>query len=436
MKKGLFKSLIALTQSELPFRRVERDVELPIDSGSIITVPGVRRAGKSSCLMIVVNRLLDKGIAKENILWINFDDERLIDATTQDLDDVLVAYREMFPDISLHDVYMFFDEIQNIPGWDLFVLRVFKSYCKNVFVTGSNAKLLSSEIATQLRGWTLDFEVLPLSLNEYCRFVGVPVNSYKETDIARLNVATEQYMYGGGFPEVVLETDKSMKIRRLQGYFNTMLFRDLVERHKIRNVEALRYFLKRIMNNLTKPTSVNNIYNDIRSQGLSISKDDLYDWADWATESYLFIRIPKYSMSLVKENQSYKKYYVIDNGLRQAVLLQQSSDSGKLLENAVALDLYRHRKPMERIYYWLDKTECDFVIQQDEKIIQLIQVSYSLSDVSTKEREIAGIVGVAKATGCNDLTIVTFDESGEIENNGYKIKIVKLKDWLLNRAIF
>ena len=230
VRKELFKSLIALSQAELPFERIEREIELPVQPELIITVPGVRRAGKSSLLMLAVNKLLTSGIKREWILWVNFDDERLDGMSTEELDEVLQAYREMYPEIELKDVYMFFDEIQNIDGWDLFVLRVFKSYCQHVYVTGSNAKLLSSEISTALRGWTLDYEMLPLSYQEFCRFKGIDALSYLESDKAKRYAAMEEYIHGGGFPKVVLASEKSMKLRLLQGYFNTMLFRDLAER--------------------------------------------------------------------------------------------------------------------------------------------------------------------------------------------------------------
>ena len=186
----------------------------------IITIPGVRRAGKSSLLMLTVNKLLASGVKREQILWVNFDDERLDRMPTEELDEVLQAYREMYPEIELKDVYMFFDEIQNIDGWDLFVLRVFKSYCRNVYVTGSNAKLLSSEISTALRGWTLDYEMLPLSFREFCRFKGIDAHSYLESDKAKRYTAMEEYIHGGGFPKVVLSADKSMKLRLLTKYHN------------------------------------------------------------------------------------------------------------------------------------------------------------------------------------------------------------------------
>lgn len=429
-RKELFKSLIALSQAELPFERIEREIDLPVQPELIITVPGVRRAGKSSLLMLTVNKLLASGVKREQILWVNFDDERLDRMPTEELDEVLQAYREMYPEIELKDVYMFFDEIQNIDGWDLFVLRVFKSYCRNVYVTGSNAKLLSSEISTALRGWTLDYEMLPLSFREFCRFKGIDAHSYLESEKAKRYAAMEEYIHGGGFPKVVLTTDKSMKLRLLQGYFNTMLFRDLAERHAIKNIEALRYFLKRVMQNLTKTTSINAIVNDMRSNGVSVSKDDLYSWADWAVDAYLFVRYPKYSRSLVKENQSLRKYYVIDTGMRQAVLMPQSEDKGKLLENIVALELFRRRGADRKMFYWQDGRECDFVVQREEHVEELIQVTWDIEDEDTRKREIDGIKEAAKGTKCNKLTIVTRERKETIEEDGFNIEVVGIEEWL------
>ena len=429
-RKELFKSLIALSQAELPFERIEREIDLPVQPELIITVPGVRRAGKSSLLMLTVNKLLASGVKREQILWVNFDDERLDRMPTEELDEVLQAYREMYPEIELKDVYMFFDEIQNIDGWDLFVLRVFKSYCRNVYVTGSNAKLLSAEISTALRGWTLDYEMLPLSFREFCRFTGIDAHSYLESDKAKRYAAMEEYIHGGGFPKVVLSTDKSVKLRLLQGYFNTMLFRDLAERHAIKNIEALRYFLKRVMQNLTKTTSINAIANDMRSNGVSVSKDDLYNWADWAVEAYLFVRYPKYSRSLVKENQSLRKYYVIDTGMRQAVLMPQSEDKGKLLENIVALELFRRRGADRKMFYWQDGRECDFVVQREEHVEELIQVTWDIEDEDTRKREIDGIKEAAKGTKCNKLTIVTRERKETIEEDGFNIEVVGIEEWL------
>ena len=315
-RKDVIKSLIALKQSEIPFNVIPRDLELPTDTGQIITVPGVRRCGKSSLMMLAINALVQHGVAKERILWIGFDDERLHDMGTEGLDEVIAAYMEMYPSVAIKDVYMFFDEIQLIENWELFVLRVYKSYCKNIYVSGSNAQMLSNELSSALRGWPLEYEAFPLSFREFCRFRGIPVKSFMESDRARLKSAFADFNRSSAFPEVVLIPEKSMKDRKLQGYFNTMLFRDLIEHYNLTNHEAVRYFLKRLMANLSKPTSVNSIYNDLKSKGLKISKDKIYELADYVCDIFLFFRIPKYEKSLVKESSAPVKYYCIDNGLR------------------------------------------------------------------------------------------------------------------------
>ena len=395
MDKNVLKSLIALRQSEIPFDVFPRDSELPLDRGKIITVPGVRRCGKSSMMMLAINALVEKqGFDKRRILWIGFDDERLRVMTSDQLNLIVDAYMEMFPDIPIKDAYLFFDEIQLVPGWEYFVMRLYKNYCRNIYISGSNATMLSSELKSVLRGWPLEYEAWPLSFREYCRFKGVDVGSYLEQDTAMVR------------------------------NFDTMLLNDLAEHYHISNIPVLRYFLKRIMSNLSKPTSILAIYNDIKSQGLKISKDDLYQWVDYACSIFMFVRVPKYERSLAKEQRSQCKYYCIDNGLRNSVLLPQSGDDGKLLENTVLLHLRRTMQPFEKVSYYLGKTECDFVLQREDAVSELFQVCWSISSPETRNREIAGLLEASEVTGCDNLTIVTNDEESEIIYGGKMIRVV------------
>lgn len=430
-RKDIIQSLIAIKQSEIPFNVIPRDLELPINCGQIITVPGVRRCGKSSLMMLAINTLVQQGVEKERILWIGFDDERLLDMGTEGLDEVITAYMEMYPSVPIKDVYMFFDEIQLVDNWELFILRVFKSYCKKIYISGSNAQMLSSELSSALRGWPLEYEAFPLSFHEFCRFKEIPTEIFMESDRARLKSVFADYNRSSAFPEIVLIPEKSMKDRKLQGYFNTMLFRDLIEHYKITNHEAVRYFLKRLMANLSKPTSINSIYNDLKSQGQKISKDKIYELADYVCEIFLFFRIPKYERSLIKENSALFKYYCIDNGLRNAVLLPQSGDDGKLLENTVLLHLKRNSDPSIKISYYQGLKECDFVIQQGDYIRELLQVTWDMSDADTREREIDGILEASSVTGCNAMTIVTTDEEAELRVKGKAIQVVPAWKWLL-----
>ena len=425
MDKNAFKSLIALRQSEIPFDVFPRDSELPLDRGKIITVPGVRRCGKSSMMMLAINALVEKqSFDKRRVLWIGFDDERLRVMTSYQLNLIVDAYMEMFPDIPIKDAYLFFDEIQLVPGWEYFVMRLYKNYCRNIYISGSNATMLSSELKSVLRGWPLEYEAWPLSFREYCRFKGVDVGSYLEQDTAMVRNSFQDYNRYGAFPEVVLTKNRSEQTKLLQGYFDTMLLNDLAEHYHISNIPVLRYFLKRIMSNLSKPTSILAIYNDIKSQGLKISKDDLYQWADYACSIFMFVRVPKYERSLAKEQRSQCKYYCIDNGLRNSVLLPQSGDDGKLLGNTVLLHLRRTMQPFEKVSYYLGKTECDFVLQREDAVSELFQVCWSISSPETRNREIAGLLEASEVTGCDNLTIVTNDEESEILDGGKIIRVV------------
>ncbi len=432
MDKLYIKTQIAMRQAEFPTDLIKRENQLPVNCGKIVTIPGVRRCGKTSRMEATVNDLLASGVKREQFLWVSFDDERLVRMTSDDLYLVIEAYREMFPDMEMASVYMFFDEIQLIEGWEYFVMRLYKHYSKNIYISGSNATMLGSELKSVLRGWPEEEETLPLSFKEYCGFKGIKTDSWLESDLAKLRNAFFEYNNEGGFPEVVLTQNPLQKVKRLQTYFDTMLLKDLVEHYGLSNIEVLRYYLKRIMGNLTKPTSIRAIHGDIKSRGLKVSKDDLYEWTNHACGIFMFLRVPNYSKSLQKIESSQPKYYCIDNGLRDAVLLPMSGDDGKKLENTVFLQLYRHRTPVDRIFYYQGKGECDFVVQSGVEISRLIQVTWDMGDEETRRREINGLVEAAEATGCDNLFIITSDSSEEIKlDNGMEIHVLSAWRWLL-----
>ena len=434
--KDIFKTLISLKQNNIPTDYIPRELKLPTDSGKIIAVTGGRRCGKSTLMELAINDLLAEGVEREAIVWIGFDDERLRDMGAGEFDLILSAYREMFPERKIKDTYFFFDEIQRIKGWELFVIRLYKSYSKHIFLSGSNSEMLSSEIATELRGWPLKYREYPLSFGEYCRFTGVKTSSFLEEDTARLVCAFKTFNSDGGYPEVTLQKDRSIKTKTLQGYFNTMIFEDLMERYRLTNPERIKYVLKRLLAGISKPSSINAIYNDIKSQGLKVSKDELYDIADKACSIFLLFKVQKFDKSLVKENNSLPKYYCIDAGLRQNLLKPASEDNGKLLENAVFLHLNRNLSDEGKICYHTNdgrgkrKTECDFVVQEGDEVTSLVQACWSL-DETTRGREIEGILNASKETGCKDMTIVTSDQEYTISEDGNTIRVVPAWKWLL-----
>ena len=432
-KKDIFKTLIAQKQSEMPFSVIDRDVSLPIDGNEIITIPGVRRCGKSTLMEIAINRLLANGVRKENILWIGFDDERIKYMTAEELDLVLQAYREMYPVTELKDVWMFFDELPLVKDWEYFVLRLFKGSCKHIFICGSNASTLSVEMKSALRGWPREVEVWPLSFREYLRFKGVDADSHLEQDKARVQVAFNEYNRLGGMPEPTLMPVLSEKYRKLQDYFDVMLLRDLVEHWQISKPQTVRYFLKRVMTTIASRLSVNAIYREIKASGRKVTKDGLYDWLAWAQSIYLVRKLDVYSRSVKSEISIPGKYYVIDNGLRSAVIPLQSDDDGKQLENTVYIELIRRKGHNAELSYFSGSGECDFVVSEGDEVKRLIQVTWEMSDAETRKREFSGILEAAKATGCRDLTIITRDEEGEEIRDGLNVKIVPVCRFLLAR---
>jgi predicted AAA+ superfamily ATPase len=426
MKKEILKEIIRdFHVNPLP-PLIERDITIPLRSGKVITLVGARRSGKTYVLFNLVDRLIKSGVDFKNILYMNFEDER-IDIKLNELDLILKAYNELYPDIRNKGCYLFFDEIQNIENWERFIRRVYDSVTKNIFITGSNSKFLSSDIATSLRGRTVSLEVFPLSFREYLRFGKVEVDLYSSKSLARINNYLVRFLRNGGFPEV-FDYDDNMRVKTLQEYFNVMIYRDLIERYKIKNSAVLKFFLKRILASTTKQLSVNTIYNELQSSGFKIGKNQLYEFLEACQNIFLAFVLKKYTHKLVASELGERKVYTIDNGLLNAVSFKFSEDIGKTMEQAVFLEL--KRRGME-VYFYKGKYECDFVVKDGHSVSEAFQVSYSLSDKKTAVREIRGLADACKSFGLKKGTIITSDESKDFEAEGIKIKQVPLYKWLL-----
>lgn len=431
MKKELLKLIIRdFHVSPLPSLK-RRTLQVPTDTGKIITLVGVRRSGKTSYLFNLIEDLLKQGVSMDRILYVNFEDERL-ELKTEELDLLLQAYQELYPDLQVEGCYFFFDEIQNIDGWDKFVRRVYDKGTKNVFITGSNARFLSSELATSLRGRTISYEVYPLSFYEYLSFKDVVPDVNSSNSIALINHHLTDYLKHGGFPEVI-RYDDALRNRVLQEYFNVMIYRDLLERYEIKNLPALKFFLKRIMASATKQVSVNNIYNELKSSGFKIGKTQLYENLEACVSIYLAQILKKHTNSLVYRELGEKKIYAIDNGLLNAIDYKFSDDTGKSLEQAVFLEL--KRREMD-IYFFKDKSECDFIVKHGVDVTQAIQVTVTMRDDKTRKREIRGLMDCCEAFGLKNGLIITLDSSEEFELNGIKVSVVPLYRWLLSSPHF
>lgn len=424
--RRIFQSIIKLHQDEIPYKYlIPRNLSLPVSGKDIVTVTGIRRCGKSSLLRLAINELLAAGIPKERILYIEFDDERFSSMQVSDFDDILQAYREMYPEQSLNDVYMLFDEIQLVKGWELFVLRTFKNYCKHIFITGSTAEMLSGEMASALRGWPDEYAEQPLSFQEYLRFRDIKPDVYSESGVAVVKAAFRKYCAEGGFPAAVLSENESERIKILQSYFNTMLFRDLIEHYEIKSSPSVvKYFLKRVFENTTKPTSVNNIYNELKSAGMKVGKDSLYEWLEYACDIFLLYKLPCYTRSVLKESALPSKYYVADNGLRCAILCAQSQDDGKSLETIVFAHLNNTLGSEDKLYYFReDSGECDFVVQRGGRVDELIQVCWELTK-ENRSREINGLASASEASGCSNCRIITFEQEETIKTDSLTVEVI------------
>lgn len=426
-KKELLKTLIRdFHLRDIPALK-PRLLDIPLHLNKVVTLTGVRRSGKSSILLQAIEQLRQT-VPREQIVYLNFEDERL-DLATHELDLIVQAYRELYPALDLAQCYFFFDEIQNIPRWELFVRRLDDSVSRHLFITGSNSKLLGSEIATALRGRTLRYEVFPLSFGEYLAFQGILPDLHSSQSVALINVAFEQFMLHGGFPEVVLLDDDNIRRKLLTEYFDVMIYRDLIERYQERNVQALKFFLRRCIEGVTSPLSINKIHNELKSAGFRVSKDTLHQYLEQASAIYLLQLAYKYDPSLVRRELGDKKAYIVDNGLINAFSWRAGQDKGKLLENLMAMEL---RKQGLELLFVKGAQECDFVVQQPTGELLPMQVCYELGDPTTRAREVAGLLAACRFCGVQQGVIVTRDEDAQWqEDDGVTIKVVAAWRYLL-----
>jgi predicted AAA+ superfamily ATPase len=425
-KKYIIKTLLKdFIHSKRP-AMVQREYNIPINSGKIISLIGARRSGKTFLLYQLM-----ANIAFERLIFINFEDERL-ELQAHELDLILQAYLELYPENSdLSECYFFFDEIQNISGWEKFIRRLYDTISKNIFITGSNAKMLSSEIATTLRGRSISYSIYPLSFKEILSFKAISSDIYSSTNRALIYSALETYLSEGGFPELVFITDNEIKQKTLQEYYQVMLFRDLVDRYQITNIAALKFFLKRLYASVTKQVSIHRIFNELKSAGIPIGKNALYQFLDHAETIFMIGNLKKYSHKISTQELSEKKVYAIDNGLANAVNFRFSADLGKALEQIVFWELKRRLSNIEKLFYYREKSaECDFLIQTDEEITDVIQVCYQLDDLATKKREIKGLLQACKKFGLKQGRIITYDSYDSFKIEGIVCELVPVIEFL------
>lgn len=394
----------------------------------IITIIGPRRAGKTYFLFQIMKKLLAEGMDITDIIYINFEDERILPMNPEDLQHILNAYFELYP--TKGKPFIFFDEIQNIYGWNKFVRRL-NDQGLNIILTGSNSRMLGHEIATALRGRTLTYEIFPFSFREFLRANEIIMEKnviYGKTR-HRVNQLYEEYLFSGGYPEITLIEKKSTKGRLLQDYFNTIFYRDLVERYRIKNSNLLRQLLNSLMMNLSAPISFNKIENDFKSRGMKLSRATLSSYARYVEDIFFGFFIELYSESARKRQINPKKFYLIDQGIHNYLTLKFTENRGRILENLVFLEL--RRRGFHVFYY---KTagghEVDFLLK-DNGDWKLIQVCYDLSHIDTFNREKKALLSGLHELGIENGIILTQYEKREEKTKDYTLKIMPVWEWLL-----
>lgn len=361
----------------------KRAVSLPDTDNKINVITGMRRTGKSCYMLGIIKDLVSKGVDFKRIVYFNFEDDRLLPMSGSSLGELIDSFYEISPDNHNHLCYLFFDEIQNVEGWPQIIRRVFDTKNVKIFLTGSSAKMLSREIATSLRGRSINTEMWPLSFTEFPERFKYPADMPKKM-MDQYLYEFEHYMNAGGFPEVI-NYDHETRVRVLQDYVDIVVFRDIVERHSVTNIQLIKYVIKTVVYNAGRTLSVNKLFNDIKSQGIKVGKATLYEYLDYLEDCYLCFSVPVYSDSLRVVQSNPKKMYVVDTGLIKAVTLR-IEDQGALFENIVYISL---RRKGYKIYYYLTKEryEVDFLVKDFSGNMKLFQVCYNTSDPKTLERE-------------------------------------------------
>jgi predicted AAA+ superfamily ATPase len=368
-------------------RFVPRDYHFPQADNVIKVAVGMRRSGKTCFLFQTIRELLANGIEMDQILYINFEDDRILPLDQKSMGQTIDAWYALYPKNHNRRCYLFFDEVQNVDGWPLVLRRILDTKNIQLFVTGSSAKMLSKEIATSLRGRSLAVEILPYSYSEYlsAHQLELPSRPLGKKALDHQRSYLLDYFRMGGFPGVQ-SMSPSEHLESLQNYVETVIFRDIVERHQVSNVALLKYFIHFLLKSISAPFSVNKFFNDVKSQGYKIGKDTLYTYLGYVEDAYLVFSVPIFSESLRRTQTTSKKIYGIDNGLIAANTFNLSANTGRFLENQVYLDLRRQGK---KIFYYqtADGYEVDFITQDLQGKHEMIQVVWDASDPATLERE-------------------------------------------------
>ncbi|MFZ3385107.1 MAG: ATP-binding protein [Candidatus Methanoperedens sp.] len=402
---------------------IKKLIPLITETNQIVCIAGIRRSGKST----LIRQLAKELGGGANTLIVNFEDERFIGRDLKLLRDIYDTYLEKVKPTK--KPFLFLDEIQNIPEWERFARGIHERKEARLVISGSSSKIMSAELATLLTGRNITFFAYPLSFKEFLEFKGIPATTQIEVlaNRVRIKQALDEYMEFGGFPEIVLSTDKK---RILLSYFDTIITKDTIERFNIREREKIKILSKFYLTNIASPVSFQKI-----STFLNIPHTTVDRFSDYIQTACLIFFIKKFSFSMKEQEKSQKKVYSADTGLSNVIGFRFSKNSGKLIENVVANELRIRQTfdPMIEIYYYKDAAgrEVDFIIKKGLQIRELIQVCDDISNMETKDREIKGLVMALEELKLKRGLVITEDFEGEENIKGKEIIFKPLWKWLL-----
>ena len=434
MRERDFKIVFAEWKTRSLPALIERSSRIPLKPESIVSIIGPRQAGKTFRMFQIIKEL---PVFKDNILYVNFEHERLRNLDANDLRDMLKVFYQMFSPDEKFPVYLFLDEIQNVRDWDKWVRRVYDSGKYRIFISGSSSKLSSREIATSLRGRSIDFVIFPFSFKEFLRAKNFEVNleiiSYLE-ERGKILKLTEEFLTFGSYPKIVLSEDREVRERILKSYYNAIFYKDLVERCNL-DPTLLDTFLRYTISCFSKQISISKIYNYLKTLGLKCSKSTLIKFLRYSEEAFFLFPVEIFSYSIKDRKQYPRKLYVVDNGIIRAIYPEYMEDMGRLMENTVFIELKRMEfaGKISEIYYWKDyqQREVDFVVKEGLNVKELIQVCYDIEDFSTKNRELRALIKAGKELKCRNLKVITWDYEGREEFKNKRIEFIPLWKWLL-----
>jgi predicted AAA+ superfamily ATPase len=425
MDDAVLEEIVADAQTRALPQLTARRTSLPWLPRKVDAIVGMRRSGKTWLMFQRMRELGEAGAPRADLLYVNFEDERLGEISAADLSKLVDAHYRRNPGARSRPGALFLDEIQIVSGWERFVRRMVDTEQAHVCVTGSSAKLLSREIATSLRGRSLTTELFPFSLAEALEHRAIVPDPHPSATVrSEIEHAAGNYLRRGGFPEVQ-SLDEPTRIRVLQSYLDVAILRDLIERHAISNPVALRRFVRQLMNTPAGPFSVHKVHDDLRSQGLAVSKESLHAWLEHVQDAFVFFAIPIHSHSERARQVNPRKVYAVDPGLVTACARRGSADTGQLLETAVFLEL--RRRTAELAYVRTPSGfEVDFITPTE-----LVQVCASIDAPATRDREVRALREAMATHDHDHATIVTLSTDEQIDVDEGTIHAVPFWRWAL-----